>query len=124
MKKAFMFITALICAFILTGCNSHAVLDADKAVEELEGHLISISHVGSGLQGAAGEKLAWAKEDIEEIKIHNNDCYMITLRFADEPENGVMAGRRYATYGVSKDGFHFYIENPGAETEEELWDKI
>ncbi len=128
MKKLFSFVLIFVLIFALVGCGSSAVLDADHAVAKLEDHLIVTHLIQDGLQLEDGQQMEWDKESITEMKIEENDCYAVTLCFASVPEfaegGDMVDGRRFASFAVSKDGQHFYKDNPAANVAADVWEAI
>ena len=109
----------LLVVLALAGCTP-AEPEADQALRRLEERLVAADLVQEGPAGEAGEQLAWAQEEMCRVEISRNSCYAMTLYDAEGEENGVMAGRQYGVFAVSKDGEHFYRYNAAADAWEEI----
>lgn len=124
MKKYFTLIL-FICIFALAGCsNSTAIGDSAKdigenAAEALTDHLVSMGTIRPDMQMEGGEKMMW--EEYGEREIAGVQCYVFDLLYSeDEDINGVMAGRLFSSYAISKDGMEIYCYNPA----DDIWEQM
>lgn len=91
-------------------------VDIDEKLEKLTAHLPFIKD----MKTEEGKKVVWGIDELGKAEIEGKDCYLLDLRYADEEENGVMAGRRLGSYAFSQDGEQYYELNAA----EDSWNRI
>ena len=67
------------------------------------------------------DRYMWQMDEINQLEIEGKECFSLDLRYSDdEARNGVMAGRLFGSYAVSKDGTEFYWYNPADDIREQI----